>query len=57
VTQPAPESYTPQSEHEPRDPAREDAKLNNLLALALFAAALVLFAGTFLVGLAYLAFD
>jgi hypothetical protein len=57
VTQPAPESYAPQSEHEPRDPAREDAKLNNLLALALFAAALVLFAGTFLVGLAYLAFD
>ncbi|MGH2920624.1 MAG: hypothetical protein ACRDKU_00955 [Gaiellaceae bacterium] len=57
MTHPAPEPYTPQSEHEPRDPVREEAQLNNLLALALFGAAIVLFAGTFLVGLAYLAFD
>jgi hypothetical protein len=42
---------------EPRDPALEDATGNNLLGLALFAVFLVLFGGTFLVALLYLAFD
>ena len=52
-----PEAYAAQAVHEPRDPDLEDATTNNLLALALFAAFLVLFGGTFLVGLLYLAFD
>ena len=57
MTAPHPEPYEPQLEHEPRDPAREEAYGNNLLGVALFAAFIVLFAGTFLVGLAYLALD
>ncbi len=57
MTEPHPEPYVPQLEHEPGDPAHEQAYENNLLGLALFAAFLVLFAGTFLVGLAYLALD
>ena len=42
---------------EPRDPELEDATGNNLLAVALFGVFLVLFGGTFLVALLYLAFD
>jgi hypothetical protein len=57
VTEQHPEPYVPQLEHEPRDPAHEQAHESNLLGLALFGASLVLFAGTFLVGLAYLALD
>jgi hypothetical protein len=57
VTAPHPDPYEPQLEHTPRDPALEETYGNNLLGLALFAAFLVLFAGTFLVGLAYLALD
>jgi hypothetical protein len=57
VTEPHPEPYESQLDHQPRDPAREEAYANNLLGLALFGAFLVLFAGTFLVGLAYLALD
>lgn len=57
MTEPLPDSYEPQSDHEPRDPEREAAHVNNLLGLALFGSFVVLFAGTFLVGLVYLAFD
>jgi hypothetical protein len=57
VTEPHPEPYEPQLAHEPRDPAPAETYGNNLLGLALFGAFLVLFAGTFLVGLAYLALD
>jgi hypothetical protein len=57
VTEPHPEPYQPQLEQEPRDPARESAYENNLFGLALFAAFLVLFGGSFLVALAYLALD
>jgi hypothetical protein len=57
VTEPYPESYDPQFDQEPRDPEREQAYQNNLLGLALLGAILIVFAGTFLVGLAYLALD
>ena len=57
MTDPYPETYEPQLSHEPRDPAREEVYENNLLGLALFGAFLLLFAGTFVVGLAYLALD
>ena len=57
MTEPQPEPYEPQLDQEPRDPAREEAYGNNLLGLLLFGAFIVLFAGTFLVGLAYLALD
>ena len=57
MTEHYPDPYTPQYEQEPRDPAREEAYENNLLGLALFGAFLLLFAGTFVVGLVYLALD
>ena len=57
MTAPSPEPYEPQLDQEPRDPVREDTYGNNLLGIILFGAFLVLFAGTFLVGLAYLALD
>jgi hypothetical protein len=57
VTEPYPESYDPQFDQEPRDPEREQAYQNNMLGLALFGVILIVFAGTFLVGLAYLALD
>jgi hypothetical protein len=56
VTERQPEPYTQVLDQEPREPA-EEAYGNNFLGLALFAAFLVLFAGTFLVSLAYLALD
>jgi hypothetical protein len=42
---------------EPRDPTAEEATANNLLGLALLGAFIVLFGGTFVVALLYLAFD
>ena len=57
MTEQTPEPYVAQAVHEPPDPDLEDATANNLLALALFAVFLVLFGGTFLVALLYLAFD
>ena len=57
MTEQTPGPYVAQAVHEPRDPDLEDATANNLLALALFAVFLVLFGGTFLVALLYLAFD
>jgi hypothetical protein len=55
VTERQPEPHAQVLDQEPREPA--EAYGNNFLGLALFAAFLVLFAGTFLVGLAYLALD
>jgi hypothetical protein len=57
VTEPYPESYEPQLDQEPRDPAREAAYENNLFGLALFGAFLLLFAGSFAVAIVYLALD
>jgi hypothetical protein len=57
VTEHYPDAYEPQFDQEPRDPALEEAYENNLLGLALFGAFLLLFAGTFVVGLVYLALD
>jgi hypothetical protein len=57
VTEPAPEPYTPQSAQAPVDPDRELAGRNNRLALALFGLAILIFGGTFAVGLVYLALD
>jgi hypothetical protein len=57
MTEPVSEPYAPQMTHEPRDPERELARGNTLLGLALFGASLLLFAGTFAVGLLYLALD
>jgi hypothetical protein len=57
VTEPAPEPYSPQSEHPVIDPERELASRNNRLGLALFGLALLLFAGTVAIGLVYLALD
>jgi hypothetical protein len=57
VTEPAPEPYTPQSPQVPVDPDRALASRNNRLALALFGLAILLFGGTFAVGLVYLALD
>ncbi|MBA2568332.1 MAG: hypothetical protein H0V11_03195 [Actinobacteria bacterium] len=57
MTERAPEPYAPQGAHEPRDPNREEVRVNNLLGLALFGVFVALFVGTVLVGLLYLAFD
>ena len=57
MTEPAQQPYEPQLAQEPRDPELEDARANNLLGLALFGVFLLLFAGTFVVALLYLAFD
>ena len=57
MTEPKPGPSAPLALHEPREPALEDAKVNNLIALALFGLFVLLFGGTVLVGLLYLAFD
>jgi hypothetical protein len=58
VTERQPEPDTaPVALQEPRDPDREDARANNLMGLALFGVFVLLFGGTVLVGLLYLAFD
>ncbi len=57
MTQQSPEPHAVQAVHEPREPDPEDARINNLLGLALFGVFLLLFGGTVLVGLLYLAFD
>jgi hypothetical protein len=57
VTEPAPEPYSPQAAHAPVDPDRALAGRNNRLGLVLFGLALLLFGGTFAVGLVYLALD
>jgi hypothetical protein len=57
VTEQSPEPYAAQAVHEPREPDLEDAQANNLMGLALVGVFLLLFGGTVLVGLLYLAFD
>ena len=57
MTEPAQQPYEPQLAQEPRDPELEDSRANNLLGLALFGVFLLLFGGTFVVALLYLAFD
>lgn len=57
MTEPRPAPSAPLALHEPREPDLEDAKANNLIALALFGLFVLLFGGTVLVGLLYLAFD
>ena len=57
MNEPQPGPSAPLALHEPREPALEDAKVNNLIALALFGLFVLLFGGTVLVGLLYLAFD
>jgi len=57
VTEQTQEPYVAQAVHEPRDPDLEDARANNLMGLALFGVFVLLFGGTVLVGLLYLAFD
>jgi hypothetical protein len=55
VTEQTPEPYVAQTVHESPEP--EEARANNLLGLALFGVFVLLFGGTVLVGLLYLAFD
>jgi hypothetical protein len=57
MTNRPPEPSPPQAAHQPRDPDQEEARANNLMGLALFGVFVLLFAGTVLVGLLYLAFD
>jgi hypothetical protein len=57
MTEPAPEPYAPQSAQQPAEPDPGLARRNNLLGLALFGLALLLFAGTVGVALVYLALD
>ncbi len=52
MTDRVPEPYVP-----PREPAPADASSNALFGLALFAVFLLLFAGTVVVALVYLALD
>ena len=54
MTEQSPEPYVAQTVHEPD---AEDARANNLMGLALFGVFVLLFGGTVLVGLLYLAFD
>jgi hypothetical protein len=57
VTESQPEPSAPLPLHEPRETDLEDAKVNNLIGLALFGLFVLLFGGTVLVGFLYLAFD
>jgi len=53
VTEQPPEPYARQ----PHEPDAEEARTNNLMGLALFGVFVLLFGGTVVVGLLYLAFD
>ncbi|HET7857155.1 MAG TPA: hypothetical protein VFL41_11920 [Gaiellaceae bacterium] len=57
MTEPALEPYRPQFAQQPVEPDEEIARRNTLLGWALFGVFLLLFAGTFAVGLVYLALD
>ncbi|HYZ18787.1 MAG TPA: hypothetical protein VE615_04540 [Gaiellaceae bacterium] len=57
MTEPAFEPYRPQSVQQPVEPDAEIARRNTLLGWALFGVFLLLFGGTFAVGLVYLALD
>jgi hypothetical protein len=57
MTEPVPQPPPPRTTTEPVDPARELARKNVRWGLALFGIFWLLFGGTVLVALAYLAFD
>ncbi len=57
MTEQSPEPYAAQAVHEPHEPDPGEARANNLMGLALFGVFVLLFGGTVLVGLLYLAFD
>ena len=57
MTEPLSASRPPDTLHDAISPTPELARKNNIWALLLFGLFLVLFAGTFLVGLAYLWLD
>jgi hypothetical protein len=57
MSEPLPEPPVPQTTHTPADPHAALARKNMLWGWALFGAFLVLFAGTIVVGLVYLALD
>jgi hypothetical protein len=57
MTEPATEPYRPQVPQQPVDPDEEMTRRNVMLGLALFGLSLLLLAGTFAVGLVYLALD
>jgi hypothetical protein len=57
MTEPASEPYRPQVAQQPVEPDEEIARQNTLLGWALFGVFVLLFAGTFAVGLVYLALD
>jgi hypothetical protein len=57
VTEPVPQPPPPQTMHEPRDPEAELARKNLVFGLVLFGIFCLLFAGTVVVALIYLAVD
>jgi hypothetical protein len=57
VTEPVPQPPPPQTMHEPADPEAALARKNLVFGLVLFGIFLLLFAGTVLVALIYLAVD
>jgi hypothetical protein len=57
VTEPVPEPRPARTMHEPVDPERALAHKNTVLGIALFGLSLLLFAGTFVIALIYLAVD
>jgi hypothetical protein len=57
VTEPVPQPPPPRTMHEPPDPSAELRRKNLVFGLALFGLFLLLFAGTVVVALIYLALD
>jgi hypothetical protein len=57
VTEPVPQPPPPQTMHEPPEPEAALARKNLVFGLALFGVFLLLFAGTVVVALIYLALD
>ena len=59
MTEPVPQPPPPRTRHEPADPELQDelARRNMLFGLALFGVFLLLFLGTVVVALVYLALD
>ncbi len=57
MTEPVPQPPPPRTMHEPADPEAELARKNLVFGLVLFGVFLLLFAGTVVVALIYLALD
>jgi hypothetical protein len=57
VTEPVPQPPPPQTMHEPPEPEAALARKNLVFGLALFGVFMLLFAGTVIVALIYLALD